>query len=98
MSTIQKSPKGQPQVELLAYWGNDDAESTIKLSRRRWRDIQDGARYVTNAWGWYEGKRFSVVWHFADAEFTIDGDDGMQCIVDCPISELVVLTLHQEKV
>lgn len=82
--------KRRAHIELTAYWGNDDAESTIKVSRARWKKIQDGAVYVTSAWGWYEGSRFSVAWCFSNGEVTINGDVGMQCVVDLPVSELIV--------
>ena len=80
--------RNRTRVCLTAVWGNDDAESTIEISRRRWRDIQDGAHYKTSAWSWYEGDRFSVFWRFADAKVSIDGEDMMQCVVDLPVSEL----------
>lgn len=76
-------------VEVTAYWGNDDAESTIKISRRRWQAILDGADYTTTAWSWYEGKRHSVAWSFANGGVSIDGKDGGQCVVDQPVSTLV---------
>lgn len=87
---IQRTAKRRPSVELTACWGNDDAESTIRVSRRRWKEIQEGAGYATSAWGWYEGRRFPVAWNFVGGEVSIDGDGGMQCVVDLPISELVV--------
>lgn len=86
----RKSANRRVYVELTAYWGNDDAESTIKVSRRRWQSIQDGSSYETSAWGWYEGGRFSVAWRFSGALVTIDGEDGMQCAVDLPVSDLIV--------
>lgn len=85
----QKRAKRRAYVELTAYWGNDDAESTIKVSPRRWEAIQEGANYETSAWGWYEGRRFSVDWRFAGGNVSIDGEDGRQCVVEIPISELI---------
>jgi len=76
-------------VEVTAYWGNDDAESTIKVSRRRWKAILNGADYTTTAWSWYEGKRYSVTWRFANGNVSIDGEDGMQCVLDQPASSLI---------
>ena len=78
-----KKPK--IHVELTALWGNDDAESTIKISPLRWKRIQEGAEFETSAWGWYEGKRFSVRWYFSNGEFSI-----YDHIADCPIEELIV--------
>lgn len=76
-------------VRLTAVWGNGDADSSIKVSRRRWDAIQDGAEYVTSAWSSYEGRRYSVTWNFSKGRFSIDGDDGRQCIVADPVSELI---------
>lgn len=76
-------------VALTAYWGNDDAESTIKISRRRWKTILDGAEYKATAWSWYEGRRYPVAWHFANGTVSIDGEDGMQCVGNEPASSLI---------
>jgi hypothetical protein len=86
----KKSRESRVHVELTARWGNDDAESSIKMSRSRWMAIQDGAEFVTVAWGWYEGRRFPVVWRFARGEVSIDGEDGMQCVVDGVLCDLFV--------
>ncbi len=82
-------------VEVKALWGNDDADSTIKVSRRRWKQIQEGAKYETSAWSWYEGRRYRVVWRFSDSRvsvFVTGGGDfgGMECVVGLPIEELIV--------
>lgn len=87
---VKKNAKRRVYVELTAYWCNQDAVSTIKVSRRRWKKIQEGADYTRSARGWYEGSRFFVEWNFGGGEFKIDGDDGAECVVDCPISELIV--------
>lgn len=81
---------GRVYVEVTAYWGNDDAESTIKLSRRRWNAILNCNEYTMSAWSWYEGKRYPVTWSFSNGSVTIDGEDGMQCVVDRPVSALTV--------
>lgn len=49
-------------VEITAYWGHDDAESTIKLSLRKWEEIKAGAQFQKSAWSYYEGQRYRVVW------------------------------------
>jgi hypothetical protein len=36
-------------VEITAYWGHDDAESTIKLSPRKWEKIKAGAQFQESA-------------------------------------------------
>jgi hypothetical protein len=84
----KKTTKPRIHLELTAVWGNGDAGSTIKVSRRRWQQIQNGAEYDTSTWSWYEGRRYSVGWHFADGEVSVDGEDGMQCIVGLPVAEL----------
>lgn len=85
---------GQPRIHvvLTARWGNDDAESTIKVSRRRWRAIQAGSEYRTAAWGWYECRRFPVEWRFAAGGFDIGGEDGRECVSRGCLSELTVKT------
>jgi hypothetical protein len=82
--------KQRPQVKLTALWGNSDAESTIKVSRRRWKEIQEGSTFTKNAWGYYEGERFPVTWSFSHGEFSIDGPDAAQCVLDAPVAELHV--------
>lgn len=85
----KRSKKPRICVELTAVWGNDDADSTIKVSRRRWKEIQDGAEYDTSAWSYYEGRRYSVGWHFSGGEVSVFGEDGMECVVGLPVSELI---------
>ena len=75
------------KVELRALWGNDDAESTIKISSRQWKKIQAGEEFEKGAWGYYEGKRFSVEWRFKDGLVSILGGEA-ECIIDAPIEEL----------
>jgi hypothetical protein len=77
-------------VHVTAYWGNDDAESSIKLSHKQWAAIQAGAEHAARAWGWYEGTRFSVHWSFINGRVSIDGPDGMGCIFEVPVAELSV--------
>lgn len=76
------------QVELTALWGNDDASSTIAIPASTWRRIVAGEMYDRTAWAWYEGRRFSVVWSFAQRTVSIDGPDCSQCIVEESIDEL----------
>lgn len=84
------SVKHQANIEITAYWGNDDAVSSIGMSPRQWKEIQDGGEYVTSGWGWYEGSRFSVTWAFARGVVSIDGEDGIQCVVELPVAELLI--------
>jgi hypothetical protein len=84
----KKTTKPRIYVELTAYWGNDDDGSTIKVSRRRWQAIRDGAAYDTSAWSYYEGQRYSVSWAFENGKFSIHGEDGRECILANSVSEL----------
>ena len=58
-------------VELVAYWGNGDAESRIKVSNSLWEKIKDGKLFNKNSSGYYEGRRFRVFWVFENKKFTI---------------------------
>ncbi len=73
------SSKPRVHVHLTAMWGNDDAQSAIKVSRRRWQQSQDGEPYCATAWSWYEGTRTRTTWSFGDGELTISQDDGFEC-------------------
>lgn len=84
----------QDFVELTAYWGNDDADSTIKISAKKWEQIKAGAQFQKTAKSYYEGQKYDVTWSFANGVVSIDGEDGMQCVVDLPFDELI---LHQLK-
>ena len=77
------------RIELTAVWGNEDAQSSVLVSRRRWTAIQRGAEFTVDASSSYEGKRYKVVWRFANGQVSIDGVDGMECVVGLPLSELV---------
>ena len=77
------------RIQLTALWGNDDAESSILVSRRRWTAIQSGAEHIVDASSSYEGKRHKVVWRFANRRVWIDGEDGMECVVGLPVGELI---------
>jgi hypothetical protein len=77
-------------VEITAYWGNGDAEGTIKLRSPTWEQIKVGASFQKSSWSYYEGEHCEVVWSFAGGKVTIDGEDGMQCVVSLPVEELIV--------
>ena len=78
------------RLYLTAIWGNDDAESSIRISRGCWKKILLGASYEKSAWGWYEGKRFSVLWEFSNKAISISGRDWAQYLVDEPVEQLIV--------
>ena len=77
------------RIELTAVWGNEDAQSSVLVSRRRWIAIQSGAEFTVDASSSYEGKRYKVVWRFANGQVSIAGEDGMECVVGLPVGELV---------
>lgn len=81
------------EIEITAYWGNSDAESTIKLTIQQWKLIQSGAGYTKTGWSYYEGERLKVMWRFADGKVCIDDEECRNCIVDAPISELLIQEL-----
>tara|TARA_B100000470_G_scaffold79960_1_gene61546 strand:- start:72 stop:377 length:306 start_codon:yes stop_codon:yes gene_type:complete len=89
--TSKKYPR--VYIELSAWWGNGDVGTSIRVSRRRWKAIQEGAEYEASSTSWYEGMRYSNGWTFADAKVNINGEDGMQCVVDLPVEELYVNTI-----
>lgn len=91
-----KTPrKPRRLVELTAYWGNDDAESTIKISPRMWSEIQAGKTHFKDAYGWYEGRRFRVGWTFIRKTVTIEDASGDRCVDGRPIEELIVRLLPE---
>lgn len=94
--SLSKTAKPRVYVRLTAVWGSDDGESVIRVSRRRWQSIQDGAEYFTRASSWYEGERTSVAWSFANSAVSIEGDDGMQLVLDQPVCELLADVVKPE--
>jgi hypothetical protein len=84
-------------IDLLALWGNDDAESRIRMSRRRWSVIQNDGAYEVSATSTCEGKRHPVVWRFAQDQVSIDGEDGMEFIVDLPVTDLISTTVETDR-
>ena len=82
----------RPMVQVVAVWGNDDVESTIRLRPSLWRSIYDGRPHERRAWAWYEGKRFPVIWRFGEGKVSIHGPDASDCVVDLPVNELMTAT------
>ena len=78
------------KITLTAYWGDDCASSTVKISPKCWEQIQQGVEFSRSTWGYYEGRRFSVFWIFKNGLYSISGDDGMQCVVEESVDELIV--------
>jgi hypothetical protein len=92
VTSPQKTPP--PKVNIRALWGNDDAESTIKISQRQWKKIQEGMGFKKGGWGYNEGKRFSVVWYFINRKVTIYADE-QECIHRDPIEKLYLDSCHE---
>ena len=80
----------QDFIELTAYWGNDDADSTIKVSRKKWEQIKAGAQFQKSAKSYYEGRSYDVVWQFSSGKVLISGDDGMMCADGLPVEDLIL--------
>ncbi len=78
------------RIKLTAVWGNDDAQSSVLVSRRQWTAIQSGAELSIDSSSSYEGNRQWVVWRFANGQVSIDGEDGMECVVCLPVGELII--------
>lgn len=86
---MKNKKKPRIYVELTAFWGNDDADSTIRISSREWQQICDGAEYDTFGSSYYEGKRSSVSWKFNNGRVSIFGNNGQEYIYDAAISILI---------
>lgn len=84
------SKKPRVYVQLRAVWGNDDAESTLKISRRRWAALRAGKEEESDASSWYEGRRYDATWRFKNGRVWIDGGDGRECAVDWSVDDLYV--------
>ena len=87
---MKKKASPRIYIQLTAVWGNDDVDSTIRISRRRWKNIQEGAEYATSATYYYEGGRGSVFWRFSGGLLSIYGDEGRECLLDPPVNDLIV--------
>ena len=87
---MKKKATPRIYIQLTAVWGNDDADSTIRISRRRWKNIQEGEEYATAAASYYEGGRGSVSWHFSGGLLSIFGDEGRECLLDHSVEHLIV--------
>ena len=84
------SRKKRIYVYLTAFWGNDDVESTIKMSRRRWQKILNGDSYQTTSKSYYEGEKFEVEWSFCNNVIYIWDNDGASRLEGAPLDELMV--------
>ena len=73
-------------VKITVFWGiNDDAFSTIRISKSKWTKILAGESFQKPALGWYERKRFRVSWVLEDKNVSI--------IVPDPVIWMEIFTL-----
>ena len=63
-------------IELLALWGNGDAEGRIYISHREWNHVCRGGELFRTGRGCYEGERFTVDCQFAKGRADLTGDHG----------------------
>lgn len=77
-------------VYLTAFWGNDDAESTIKMSRRQWQKIMNGDSYETTSKSYYEGEKFEIEWSFCNNKISIWDHEGANRIEGASLDELMI--------
>lgn len=98
-----KKKRTVKRVALRAYWGNGDANSEIRMPLSSWKKILDGMGCEKGGYSWYEGRRHHVVWRFnmpyrqgPRGTFSIDGEDGRQCIVDANLSDIYVRELEKD--
>ena len=87
-----------PLLDVTAFWGNDDASSTIRIAKCTWDEIKENKEYTCDAVAYYEGTTFNTTWYFKDAIFSISGEDGSDYIIDDPISELHLEEVHYESI
>lgn len=76
------------RYSIRAVWGDGSSHSKINLNYTKWYQITKGAEFNISTWGYYEGKRFSVHWHFVSRQFSILGEDGFECLTDVCIDYL----------
>lgn len=97
----RRKPK---KVSLTAWWGNNDASSSVIIPLSKWKKILDGMEFIKGGYAWYEGKRYHVTWVFnkqysqlGEGLFTINDDkDGGECVRDEPLSSIDVLFMDED--
>lgn len=73
--------RGVAPITLTAVWGNDDAESEIRVSRKNWVRICCGDGLTRVASRWYEGKRFCTYWNIVDRKVGVTNNEGGDCFL-----------------
>ena len=77
-------------VTITAFWGNDDASSTIRISKSKWTKILAGEALHKPAWSWYEGKRYRVNWVIEDNKCSIIGAEHVLWVENITLDELII--------
>lgn len=80
----------QPPVSLRAFWADGSADSTIDVSASRWERIRAGEPYSKAGWSAYEGESQRVFWSFRDGRACISDSEGVEHVIDLPITALLV--------
>jgi hypothetical protein len=78
----------EPKVELTAWWGNDDVDASVQVTQTEWEAIKNGGQFSAECTYCLEGEEYTAYWSFDNGHVTIDGDDGLQCVVGMPIEQL----------
>ena len=78
------------KVTVTAFWGNDDASSTIRISKAKWTKILAGEGLHKPAWSWYEGKRSRVSWVIEDKKCSIIGSEYVIWVENISLDELTI--------
>ena len=90
--TMMKNKKTPPcEIELTAWWGHDDINTSIQVTQEDWAAIQAGDLYETESTYWYEGNEYAATWEVEHKKVNIHGEDGNECVVGMSIDELNVL-------
>lgn len=82
-------------IELVCFWGNDDADSRVRISIKQWNVILQGGSFSRSTWGYYEGKRERVFWEIDNHSLNISGESGADYIIDGSIDDLFVYDLRK---
>lgn len=77
---------------ITAYWGNDDVSASLRISKANWQFILNGGKYYGTCKYYYEGASYTADWYFNKGVVNISGSDGRDCVLDMPVSELIIDT------
>lgn len=85
-------------IELVAFWGNDDVESRIKISLKQWNSILNGEEYSRSTWSYYEGERYNVYWSIKNRMVDIYGEDGAHWVAEVGLNDIYVYDLRTNEI